>query len=128
MIDVRFNAYFCTAKYDLTPAAAAALDKQIAVWSSLEGKEMLVAGYADTRGANAYNAWLGGQRAMTVAEYLKTKGIAAKPSGVGELPDLADNENCANQRRVDVRLTDAPVEPPSKSCAPPPDAAEMVCG
>ncbi|MDP3737783.1 MAG: OmpA family protein [Hyphomonadaceae bacterium] len=128
IIDVRFNAYFCTAKSELTAASMAALDKQIAVWESLEGKEMLVTGYADTRGASEYNAWLGGERAKAVANYLQTKGIAAKPSAVGELPGLADNENCANQRRVDVRLADAPVEPPSKSCAPPPDAAEMVCG
>lgn len=128
IIDVRFNAYFCTAKYDLTPAASAALDKQVAVWGSLEGKEMLVAGYADTRGANEYNAWLSGERAKVVAAYLKSKGIDAKTSAVGELPGLADNVNCANQRRVDVRLADAPIEPPSQSCAPPPDAAEMVCG
>ena len=45
-----------------------------------------------------------------------------------ELPGLADNENCANQRRVDVRLADGPAEPPSKSCAPPDEFAALSCG
>ena len=51
----------------------------------------------------------------------------AATSGVGELPDLTDNQNCSNQRRVDVRLSDMPDEPPDRSCAPPEDFAELMC-
>jgi outer membrane protein OmpA-like peptidoglycan-associated protein len=127
---ITMHAWFCTANSDLTPATTAALDKQIADWGpKLTSRELVVTGYADTRGASEYNLALGGARASAVAEYLKSKGVkVAAASGVGELPDLADNQNCSNQRRVDVRLSDMPDETPDRSCAPPKDFAELMCG
>jgi outer membrane protein OmpA-like peptidoglycan-associated protein len=127
-VEVKLHAYFCTAKSELTPASLAALDRQIfELRSQLSGKELVVTGYADTRGESAYNTWLGGERANAVAGYLVAKGIKATASAVGELPDLTDNENCPNQRRVDVRLSDGPAEAPSRSCTPPQELAELVC-
>jgi hypothetical protein len=122
------HAYFCTDTSELTPASAEALDKEIAAWGSrMAGKDLLVAGYADTRGEAIYNTWLGGERAKAVVNYLTAKGFRATALAVGELPDLTDNENCANQRRVDVRLAEAAQEPPSRSCAPPPEFAALAC-
>jgi outer membrane protein OmpA-like peptidoglycan-associated protein len=127
-LDVRVHAYFCTDRSELTPASAEALDKEIAAWGDrIAGKNLVVAGYADTRGEAVYNTWLGGERAKAVVNYLTAKGFRATALAVGELPDLADNENCANQRRVDVRLADAPEETPSRSCAPPPELAALAC-
>jgi outer membrane protein OmpA-like peptidoglycan-associated protein len=124
------RAWFCTAKSELTETARAALEKDLTELSScLSGKELVVTGYADTRGAPDYNSVLGGARASTVAQLLKAKGVkVAELAGIGELPDLADNQDCSNQRRVDVRLADGPAEPPSKSCAPPEEFAALSCG
>jgi outer membrane protein OmpA-like peptidoglycan-associated protein len=127
-LEVRAHAYFCTDKSELTLASAEALDGEIAAWGSrMAGKDLVVAGYADTRGEAVYNTWLGGERAKAVVNYLTAKGFKATALAVGELPDLDDNRNCANQRRVDVRLADAPEETPSRSCAPPPELAALAC-
>jgi outer membrane protein OmpA-like peptidoglycan-associated protein len=127
---ITMHAWFCTAKSDLTPATMAALDKQVADWGpKLTSRELVVRGYADTRGTSDFNLSLGGARAAAVADYLRSKGVkVADTSGVGELPDLADNQNCSNQRRVDVRLSDMPDEAPDRSCAPPEAFAELMCG
>jgi outer membrane protein OmpA-like peptidoglycan-associated protein len=128
VLEVRAHAYFCTDRSELTPASAEALDEEIAAWGDrMAGKDLVVAGYADTRGVAIYNTWLGGERAKAVASYLTAKGFKATAMAVGELPDLTDNENCANQRRVDVRLAEAANEAPSRSCAPPPELAALAC-
>ncbi len=128
--DRTLRAWFCTAQSELTPASRAALEKELTDFAkSFEGKEVVVMGYADTRGATAYNSWLGGVRANVVADFLRTKGIKiAEKEGVGELSGLEDNQNCANQRRVDVWVKGAPGEEPDRTCAPPREAAELVCG
>jgi outer membrane protein OmpA-like peptidoglycan-associated protein len=127
--DRTLRAWFCTAQSELTPASRAALEKNLTDFAkSFEGKEVVVMGYADTRGATAYNSWLGGARANVVADFLRTKGIKiAEKEGVGELSGLEDNQNCANQRRVDVWVKGAPGEEPDRTCAPPKEAAELVC-
>jgi outer membrane protein OmpA-like peptidoglycan-associated protein len=127
-LDVRVQAYFCTDRNELTPASATALEEEIAAWGDrMAGKDLVVTGYADTRGEAVYNTWLGGERAKAVVNYLSARGFKATALAVGELPDLADNQNCANQRRVDVRLADAAEEAPSRSCAPPPELAALAC-
>jgi outer membrane protein OmpA-like peptidoglycan-associated protein len=127
--EIAMHAWFCTAQSELTQATIATLDRQIAdLGPKLISRELVVLGYADTRGPSEYNLALGAARASAVADYLKAKGVkVAATSGVGELPDLADNQNCANQRRVDVRLFDMPDEPPDRGCAPPRDSAELMC-
>jgi outer membrane protein OmpA-like peptidoglycan-associated protein len=125
------RAWFCTAESELTQASRAALEKGLKDWGScLTGKQLVVTGYADTRGGPDYNAVLSRARASAVADALRAKGVkVAEAAGAGELPGLADNENCANQRRVDVRLSDDPsAPPPSKSCAPPDEFAALSCG
>lgn len=129
-VEVTMHAWFCTAKSELTPATVAALDQQVAEWGpKLISRELVIRGYADTRGGSDYNLALGSARASAVAEYLKSKGVkVAAASGVGELPDLTDNQNCSNQRRVDVRLSDMADEAPDRSCKPPEAFAELMCG
>lgn len=125
------RAWFCTAKSVLTDAAKTSLEKDLADWGPcITGKQLVVTGYADTRGGSEYNISLSTARASAVAEALRAKGVkVAEAAGVGELPGLADGENCANQRRVDVRLSDDPaVPPPSPSCAPPEEFAALSCG
>ena len=129
-VEIGFQTYFCTASSQLTPAAKVALEKQVADWGSdVAGADLIVAGYADTRGAADYNLALSKARANSVADFLRSKNFTVVESvAVGELQGLADNENCANQRRVDIRLASGAVEPPSRSCAPPQEVADLTCG
>jgi outer membrane protein OmpA-like peptidoglycan-associated protein len=127
--DITMHAWFCTAQSELTPQTMAALDKQLVSWKAdLATHELVVTGFADTRGASDYNLSLGSARATAIADYLKSKGVkVAAASGVGELDGLTDNQNCSNQRRVDVRLSGGADEPPSRSCAPPKEVEELAC-
>ena len=124
------RAWFCTNEAQLTDKAKAELEKEIADWNScFKDRELVVSGYADTRGPSDYNTWLGGERAKTIADFLKSRGIkVAQLQPVGELDGLDDNQNCSNQRRVDIMFKGEDAEPPSRSCAPPSDFAALVCG
>ncbi|MDZ4761510.1 MAG: OmpA family protein [Alphaproteobacteria bacterium] len=122
------KAYFCTASFDLPAEKLAQLDAQIAELKACAGQEeIVVSGYADRRGPEVFNAYLSEQRASRLADLLRARGLkVADVSGFGELPDIEDNVNCANQRRADVSLKSS-LAPPSRSCAPPEEAAKLTC-
>jgi outer membrane protein OmpA-like peptidoglycan-associated protein len=125
------HAYFCTSRSDLTPAARTALDAAVAGWRSCAaGQELVVKGYADTRGAAEINAALGANRARTLADILRAQGLrVSEVDGVGELQGLEDGQNCANQRRVDVGLkSEIEAATPSRACRPPKEVAPIDCG
>mgnify|MGYP000620827604 FL=1 len=124
------NAWFCTKSSGMTKASQAALEKEMATFkAAFAGKELVVLGYADTRGTSVYNSALAGERANVVADFLRTNGLTVVDArGIGELDGLDDNQNCANQRRVDVFIKGGPGETPSRACAPEPDVQELACG
>jgi len=125
----KMHAWFCTASSRMTKSSRTELKGQMAKFEEVfAGKELVVRGYADTRGSNALNADLGSRRAQTVASYLTAKGLSVVDvQGVGELNGLDDNQNCPNQRRVDVWVKGGPAETPSRDCAPEPDVEALVC-
>ncbi|MEZ5936725.1 MAG: OmpA family protein [Hyphomonadaceae bacterium] len=119
---------FCTKSTRLTPAMQDRLRGDIAEWKSCAGdREIVVKGYADTRGAEDSNRTLAEGRAESVAAFLRGEGLAvAAPEGVGEAPGLEDGRNCPGQRRADLFLgSDAP--PLNRACAPPEELADLVC-
>lgn len=126
----KMNSWFCTASSTLTKTSRTALETELAGFAEVfAGKELVVRGYADTRGSTEYNSLLGGERAKVVADFLRTKGLTvAEFTGVGELDGLDDNQNCPNQRRVDVWVKGGPAAAPSRQCAPEPEVAKLVCG
>lgn len=128
--DRTMHAWFCTAGSGLTKSSRAALEHEMKQFKdAFAGKELVVRGYADTRGTTAFNSALGGERATVVADFLRTSGLTVvDSSGVGELDGLTDGQNCANQRRVDVYVKGGPGETPSRACAPEPDVEELMCG
>lgn len=128
--DRTMNAWFCTSSSGMTKASKAKLEKEMETFkAAFAGKELVVRGYADTRGSTAFNAALGGERANVVADFLRTNGLnVVDARGIGELDGLDDNQNCANQRRVDVFVKGGPGETPSRMCAPEPSVKELVCG
>lgn len=125
----RMNAWFCTASSRLTKASRENLNAELEKFASVfEGQELVVRGYADTRGATDYNAALSGERARVVADFLRTKGLTiAESNGVGELEGLDDNQNCPNQRRVDVWVKGGPAGEPSRACTPTAEQETLVC-
>jgi len=128
--DRTMNAWFCTSSSGMTKASQAKLEKEMETFkAAFAGKELVVRGYADTRGSTTFNAALGGERANVVADFLRTNGLnVVDARGIGELDGLDDNQNCSNQRRVDVYVKGGPGEAPSRMCAPEPSVKEMVCG
>lgn len=132
LAEQRMNAWFCTASTRLTKASRGALESELGRFAEVfKGKELVVRGYADTRGSTDYNAALGGERAKVVADFLRTKNLVVHDenvSGVGELEGLDDNQNCPNQRRVDVWIKGSAAQEPSRACAPEPDYESLVCG
>lgn len=128
--DRTMNAWFCTKSSGMTKASQAKLQKEMETFkAAFAGKELIVRGYADTRGSTAFNAALGGERANVVADFLRTNGLnVVDARGIGELDGLDDNQNCSNQRRVDVFVKGGPGETPSRMCTPEPSVKELVCG
>lgn len=122
------RAYFCTAKADMTPVAREAMLSEIREWGACAtANELVVSGYADTRGAVAMNANLAESRASSVAALLRERGLSVtEVDGVGELSGIEDEQNCANQRRVDVYIKGDP-PPLSMACAPPVEARNEIC-
>jgi outer membrane protein OmpA-like peptidoglycan-associated protein len=124
------HAYFCTARSDLTPAARTALDAEIASWRACAaGQELVVKGYADTRGSQAFNLALGENRARQMADLLRAQGLnVSAVVGVGKLDGMEDGQNCLNQRRVDIGLkSESDAATPSRACAPPKSLPPLGC-
>ncbi len=123
------RALFCTDADQLALTSRDALDAEIADWRScIRDKEIVVTGYADTRGPKEYNVDLAARRARSIATILRAEGLSvAETIGFGELTEMEDNRNCSNQRRVDISLKEAGVLPPSRDCTPPEDLRKLVC-
>ena len=89
---------------------------------------MVVHAFADTRGTSVYNLALSGARARVVADFLRANGMSVVEfEGKGELAGLADDRNCANQRRADIFLKAGSEYRPSAACIPPEEKSAAIC-
>lgn len=87
-------------KSDIRSDAAATLD---GLMEELEGKSIVINGYADTTGAADYNQGLSQRRAEAVRSYLLSKGLSADMvavAGNGETDEFGDKAE--NRRGVVV--------------------------
>lgn len=127
--DRTLHAWFCTSGAALTEPARKWLERELTdVKGAFAGQELVVRGYADTRGSTSFNTVLGSARARVVADFLRTKGLkVVDEEGVGELSGIDDNANCSNQRRVDVFLKGGSDGAPSRACLPEPSLEELTC-
>jgi outer membrane protein OmpA-like peptidoglycan-associated protein len=122
------NAWFCTGSSDLTEGARADLLKSVDAFKPHAKEPMVVHAYADTRGTSVYNLALSGERARVVADFLRSNGLEViETEGKGELDGLADDQNCANQRRADIFFKSGSELRPSAACMPPPEASASIC-
>jgi len=86
------------------------LDSVALVLEEFDKTIIVVAGYTDSVGSNAYNQQLSESRARSVAAYLKTKNVNAARFdviGFGESNPIADNKTAEGRslnRRVELTL------------------------
>lgn len=74
----------------------------------LQGKRVLLVGRADPRGTEDYNLALGGRRAATVQDALKSLGVSASQLDLTSRGAIdatgTDEAGWAKDRRVDIKL------------------------
>jgi outer membrane protein OmpA-like peptidoglycan-associated protein len=122
------HAWFCTGSAELTEAARSGLLASIVAFRPYAGEPLVVHAFADTRGTSVFNLALSGARARVVADFLRANGMSVLEfEGKGELPGLADDRNCANQRRADIFLKAGSEYRPSAACVPPEEKSAAIC-
>lgn len=111
ILDEQSDVRFEYDKSDLTAQAKANLDKLVNVFNEYPDTDILVVGFTDSKGSDAYNQGLSERRANSVVAYLKSKGIKSsrlKAIGQGETNPRGDNETEAGRaqnRRVEFGIT-----------------------
>ncbi|MET3730697.1 OmpA family protein [Moheibacter stercoris] len=111
ILDEQSDVRFEYDKSDLTAQAKANLDKLIPVFNEYPDTDILVVGFTDSKGSDAYNQGLSERRASSVVAYLKAKGINSsrlKSIGQGETNPRGDNNTEAGRaqnRRVEFGIT-----------------------
>ena len=102
------TVHFATDKADLTPDGQATLDKAADALKANPNAHMRLEGYTDSTGTDPHNMDLSQQRAYSVANYLKAKGIdGSRLTGTGFGPVNPADTNAtatgkADNRRVEL--------------------------
>ena len=105
------NITFATGSADLNPGFFAVLDSVALVLKEYDKTTIDISGHTDSTGSADKNQALSGQRASTVAQYLRTKGIADQrlaANGYGSTRPFASNSTADGRqknRRVELSLT-----------------------
>lgn len=111
ILDEQSDVRFEYDKSDLTAAAKTNLDKLVPVFNEYPDTDILVVGFTDSKGSDAYNLGLSERRANSVVSYLKSKGIQSSrlsSIGQGEANPRGDNNTDAGRaqnRRVEFGIT-----------------------
>lgn len=102
------GVYFATNKFDINEASQKSLNKLAGVFLEYPDTKILVVGHTDSTGDADYNMTLSKNRAFSVTNYLKDKGISngrLNTNWFGETKPLHDNSTSlgrAKNRRVNV--------------------------
>jgi peptidoglycan-associated lipoprotein len=75
VVNVGDRVFFESDQTDLSPQAAATLDKQIQWLQTYPRYQFTIEGHADERGTREYNIALGARRAQSVKTYMSAHGI-----------------------------------------------------
>lgn len=102
------NILFDFAKASLKPSSNTELDKVVRAMQSNKSLTVKIVGHTDNIGNKSVNILLSGNRAKSVAEYLKAKGITSsriRTEGFGSSLPVAGNDTDAGRalnRRVEI--------------------------
>ena len=102
------TVHFDSGKADLTPDDQATLDKAADAMKANPNAHLRLEGYTDSTGTDPHNMTLSQQRAVAVADYLKSKGIdGSRLTGNGFGPSNPADTNAtaagkADNRRVEL--------------------------
>ena len=105
------NITFGTGSADLNPGFFGVLDSVALVLKEYNKTKVDVSGHTDSTGSAQKNQTLSEQRANTVAQYLRTKGVADQRlavAGYGPTRPVANNDSPDGRqmnRRVEISLT-----------------------
>lgn len=106
------DVLFAFNKSELTPQAGPRLDKLASFLKQFPQRKLLVEGYTDAVGTDAYNMELSERRAEAIREALVARGVDTTrvvTKGYGKAYPVADNANVdgrAVNRRVEVVIAD----------------------
>ena len=106
------DVLFAFNKSELTPQAGPRLDKLASFLKQFPQRKLLVEGYTDAVGTDAYNLELSERRAEAIREALVARGVDTTrvvTKGYGKAFPVADNANVdgrAVNRRVEVVIAD----------------------
>jgi outer membrane protein OmpA-like peptidoglycan-associated protein len=110
-------SYFPYNEYSLSEYTKQVLDENIQVIKNNQTLSVVIKGYADSRGSEAYNKNLSLKRAQAVKEYMVENGVNSKRiiavKGMGEselVNNCDDNTECSEDqhqanRRVEISLS-----------------------
>lgn len=108
--DENSGVYFNTNKSDINSKSQATLNKLAGVFAEFPDTNILVVGHTDNTGREGYNMTLSKERAYSVTNYLKDKGLSAERFTThffGETQPKFDNstaEGRSKNRRVNVAI------------------------
>lgn len=111
VIEFKDKVLFAFDKSDLNTQSRGSLDKLTAVLKKYPDTDINVIGHTDNVGTDSYNMDLSVRRATSVANYLKSSGIASSrisTQGKGESDPKVANDTDANKaenRRVEFVIT-----------------------
>jgi len=98
------TVHFDTDKATLTPASQTTLDKAADAMKANPNAHLRLEGYTDSTGNDMHNLSLSQQRAYSVANYLKAKGIdGSRLTGNGFGPGNPADTNATNDGKADNR-------------------------
>lgn len=108
--DESSGVYFATEKYNINTASQETLNKLVNVFREYPDTNILVVGHTDSAGSADYNMTLSKNRAYSVTNYLKNKGVSSgrlTTNWFGEEQPKYDNttvEGRAKNRRVNIAI------------------------
>jgi len=116
VITLSGSVLFASGKFALLNTAMTKLDQVAEALKAQDAdKRMVVEGHTDSQGSDKVNQPLSQNRGNAVRDYLVTRGVAAEKItavGLGSTRPLVDNksaENRANNRRVEIVISAAPI-------------------
>lgn len=104
------NVTFDTARFDINGNFYRTLNAVGRILEKFEDTQLMVGGHADSTGSAAFNQTLSANRAVSVANYLQSRGIAASrlmSRGYGSQLPIAGNDTAAGRqmnRRVELDI------------------------